>query len=86
MESHSVPLVQRFPNVFERNPNLSLVNISRPKPQLAYADMKKIMVVCMILAVRCYVRFQCQQSTLSLSTYATERHRQAVVELTSHVI
>jgi len=26
----------RFPNVFERDPNLSLVNTSRPKPQTTY--------------------------------------------------
>jgi len=34
-------LEQRFPNNFERGPNLGLVNISRPKPQAAYVNMKK---------------------------------------------
>jgi len=27
---------QRLPDNFERDPNLGLVNISRPKPQTAY--------------------------------------------------
>jgi len=30
------PLAQPLPNVFERKPNLSLANISRPKPPTAY--------------------------------------------------
>jgi len=34
-------LDQWFPNFFERDPNLNLVNTSRPKPQ----RMKKIMIV-----------------------------------------
>jgi len=32
-------LDQRFSNVFERVPNLSLVNKSRPKPQTTYEKM-----------------------------------------------
>jgi len=63
-----------FPNFFERDPNLNLINTSRPKPQTAY---EKIMIVWMIFG-SCYVRVQCQQSIIFSSTYATDRHRQAV--------
>jgi len=51
VETHcvKVPTIsQRFPNFVERNSNLSLVNISRPKPQTAYVKMKKTMIVWMI--------------------------------------
>ena len=38
-------LSQRFPNFSERDPNLSLVNISRPKPQTAYFNMKNVLIL-----------------------------------------
>jgi len=41
-------LVQRLPNVFERDPNLSLLNVLRYKRQTAYVHMKKVMVVWMV--------------------------------------
>ena len=39
---------QRFPNFSKRDPNLSLVNSSLPKPQIAF---EKIMIVWMVLAI-----------------------------------
>jgi len=38
-------LRQQLPNFFERDPNMSLVNTSRPKPLKAY---EKIMIVWMM--------------------------------------
>ena len=52
-------LDQRFPTFFERDPNLSLVNTSRFKPQTTY---EKIMIVWMIFYSKLLNRFQCQQS------------------------
>jgi len=34
--------------LYQRHPNLGLVNISRPEPQTAYVDMKKITIVSVI--------------------------------------
>jgi len=44
---------RRFPNFFELDPNLSLVNISRPKTQTAHFNMKEISIVRMIFADSC---------------------------------
>jgi len=67
----SIVLRPQFPNVFEREPNLSLVNILRRK--------NNDCTILHFLAVSCYFRYQCQQSTLFSSTYATDGHKQAVV-------
>jgi len=64
-------IYQRFQNFFDRDWNLSLVNILWPKPQTAYVVMTKMLVVWASFGSRLLVRFRCQQFTLFSSTYAT---------------
>jgi len=47
-----ISLQQRFPN-FWCDPNLSLVKISRPKPQTEYVKWKKQCLYGWFLAVTC---------------------------------
>ena len=68
----------RFPTFLERDQNLSLVNTSRFKPQTRYEEIK---VVWMIFHGKLLCRFQCQQSALFSSMYATDRHKEVVVTL-----
>ena len=52
-DSNCICLIkQRFHNFFERDWNLSLVNILRPKPQTAYVNITKILIVWMIFGNR----------------------------------
>ena len=44
---------QRLQNFFERDLNLSLVNILWPKSQTAYVNMTKMLIVWTIFAVGC---------------------------------
>jgi len=48
LKEKTIYLDQRFPYFSERDPNLSLVNISRPKPQTAYLNMKNALIAWMI--------------------------------------
>jgi len=70
---------QRFQNCFERDWNLSLVNILRPKPQTAYVNMTKILIVWMIFGSRLlsWLSMSAFDSFLKCLRYTTNRHRKA---------
>ena len=79
-------LDQQLPNFFERGPNLSLVNTSRPMPQTTY---EKASVVWMFFCSKLLISFlgsPIQESTVFSSVYATHRRRQAVVTLEMQLI
>jgi len=70
---------KRFQNFFNRDWNLSLVNILRPKSQTAYVNRTKTLIVWMIFGSRLLssfstTAFYCFPKYLR---YTTNRHRQA---------
>jgi len=69
-------LTAYFPNIFERDPNLALVNTSRSKPQQRrYEKINN----CSLYGWFWQQVAKFFSSTFFSSTYATSRHRQAVV-------
>ena len=77
LSDDSWQISHRFQNCFERDWNLSLVNISRPKPQTEYVNMTKMLIVLMIFGSRLLSSFQMSALYFCLKHLYYARNRQA---------